>query len=350
MIGLLEQFELAFGNLPKDLKSNQVIYVENNLNPELKLFLEDNLWNIKNIFRENGLEFVYLTGLIDHISDDYFQKRAKFYIPWLKPEDMDALRKACLISIEDLQKKLTPKDADGAVIDGEGQVFKIDVSDPMLFEYQFRRIAEAYGKKKEDVIPPYHIACDEDADYNISSERRPSRRIAPTGEDELTRLFRRVREIVPDCDLRQMLVDRLYQEEVISRVVIGYQSKITLPDYNISIRLSPVEMTFYILFLRHPEGIQLTHLANYRKELLRYYRRYSVNSNDNYEEAIDNLVNTLENGTANTNRTRIKQKINNAFRSAFFEKYARYYMISGEQGEPKKILLPRDKVVWEIDL
>ena len=42
-----------------------------------------------------------------------------------------------------------------------------------------------------------------------------------------------------------------------------------------------------------------------------------------------------------------KEIIRGAFVSQFDDHLARYYYIDGLRGEPKKIALPRDLVVWE---
>ena len=42
MIELLKMFDMAFGQLPNEPNKNQVIYVENNLNPILKEYIESN--------------------------------------------------------------------------------------------------------------------------------------------------------------------------------------------------------------------------------------------------------------------------------------------------------------------
>lgn len=363
MLGILEQFQLGFGKHPNEPDNNLVVYIENDLDLQFKLYVQLNLERIQSIFSDYGLEFIYLTDYVNKVSDVDFQKSAKYNLPWLKPNDINLLRSACAININELQSKLVPKDASGAIIGSKGQFFKIDVHDPQLYEGQFRKIAEAYGHKVE---PDNHVLFrsvprdddwptlrDEPAEYHsvpVESPRQPSTTPTSTAIDPLMRLFNQVRGVVPDWRLWEVLTNELHQEEVISRLEISYKKCLKLLDYNIEIRLSPVEIAFYILFLKHPEGVRLTHLINYRRELIRYYSNYCTNANDNFEDAIDNLIDTQTNNTANINRSRIQAKINRSFRNAFCEAYSRYYTISGERDEPKKILLPRDKVVWNIDI
>ena len=366
MISLLNEFELAFGKLTNEPKSNQVIYVENGLNPNLKIYVQLNLGKLTKLFDDYGLEFVYLTDWIDKVNDADLQQTAKYYIPWLKPTDLEELRNALAINIKELQSRLTPSDASGAVFDSKGQAFKIDVSDPHLFYEQFRQIAEAYAKKafankrkmyyRENFDDLFRKAealiREEEADYIPMPVERESVLESPSLENkELDDLFKQVKALLPPWIIKEMLAEKLRQNEVISRIEISYKKTIYLPDYDITIRLRPVEMAFYILFLKHPEGINFLDLIDYKDELMRYYRHYATNSDpESIKSAIDNVVNPFNENNRNVQRSRIQLAINEAFKGQFYEAYAKNYMITGGRGEEKKITLPREKVVWLADL
>lgn len=363
MISLLNEFELAFGELPNEPISNTVLYLDNNLNPALKLYVSLNIKEIKRIFHGYGLDFIYLKDWIDGVKDSDLCSLAKYYIPWFKDEDLDTLRKACAININELQSRLIPKDVQGATVDGMGCAFKIDVSDPRLFREQFRQIAAAYSKKRQD----YYFELEKNIQilygpppvyYESEKTYSPIPELTSTLEepslcygDDITTLFERVRAILPEWAVRQMLLDKLQEQEVTSRIEISYKKILYLPDYNISIRLRPVEMAFYILFLKHPEGINFKDLLDYRSELMRYYKYYATTSNpEDIEKAIDSVVNPLNDNNRNVQRSRIQYAINEAFKGQFCEAYAQQYMITGEKGKDKKITLPREKVIWLIDI
>jgi hypothetical protein len=56
----------------------------------------------------------------------------------------------------------------------------------------------------------------------------------------------------------------------------GTAYRILLPAYdNLEIKMPPLPKALYILFLRHPEGIVLSSIADYREELLTIYKRLS---------------------------------------------------------------------------
>jgi len=143
----------------------------------------------------------------------------------------------------------------------------------------------------------------------------------------------------------------LKDQEIISRLVITYQGRVILPEYGeLEIKLTPKEKAMYFLFLRHPEGICLKDLPDYRQELLRYYGRVTRSDDkSSIIAAIDKLVDTLS-GDADIQRSKIKAGINRAFTGQFCEQFARWYTINGERARAMRVELPQDKIVWELDV
>ena len=130
--------------------------------------------------------------------------------------------------------------------------------------------------------------------------------------------------------------------EKLSRLVITKDFRIILPDYyNMEIKMEPLVKAVYFLFLKHPEGIIFKFLPDYREELTRIYVNLKPNGmNERVLQSIEDVTNPLLNS--------INEKcarINGAFQ--FDEKLARHYYIEGKRGEPKRIVLPRNLVVWE---
>lgn len=130
----------------------------------------------------------------------------------------------------------------------------------------------------------------------------------------------------------------------LSKLRITKEFKIILEDYgNTEIHLTPLQKTLYILFLRYPNGIILKHLVDYKEEIVDIYLTLSNRESiDSMLESINNLVNPLNN-SVNEKASRIKE----AFISEFIEDIAKNYYLTGSKGEPKKIGLPRELVIWE---
>lgn len=130
----------------------------------------------------------------------------------------------------------------------------------------------------------------------------------------------------------------------LSRLVITKDCQILLPDYNdIEVKMEPLVKAVYFLFLNHPEGIIFKELADYREELLNIYKKLKpMGLNKRTIQSIEDVTNPLLN-SINEKCARIRS----AFVKEFDESLAKNYFVSGERGEAKKIVLPRDLVIWE---
>ena len=142
----------------------------------------------------------------------------------------------------------------------------------------------------------------------------------------------------------------------LSKLVITQDYRFLLPGYGgREVELQPVHKAVYLLFLAHPEGIEFKRLADYRKELTRYYMMTTrLLDRQKIEESVDHLVNPLDNAI-NEKCSRIKK----VFSSLMDEYSASYYIISGHTRKHvagsnriwyerlKVITLPRELVVWE---
>lgn len=131
----------------------------------------------------------------------------------------------------------------------------------------------------------------------------------------------------------------------ISRMTITKDYDIILSDYQKEIKLEPIVKAVYILFLNHPEGISFKHLSDYRKELTDIYQKIKPHGlNERAVRSIEDVTNPLLN-SINEKCSKLKA----AFLSEVPQTFIAQYTITGKSGEPKKIALPRDLVVWEAD-
>jgi len=121
-----------------------------------------------------------------------------------------------------------------------------------------------------------------------------------------------------------------------SPLVMDEEYKIFLPHFeNMEIQMTPLPKALFILFLRHPNGIHLSSLIDYKQELLEIYKLFSYRESwGNMVESINRICNPLE-GAVNENLSRIKR----AFVSRMSMDTAKHYIVSGERGAEKKIML-----------
>ncbi len=123
----------------------------------------------------------------------------------------------------------------------------------------------------------------------------------------------------------------------LSPLVVNNDMKIVLPYYNeVEVKMPAMCRAIYILFLKHPEGIALKDIADYRSELEDIYSIVMPGRNDERaKEAIDNLLDPMSN-TLNEYISKIKR----CFKLCIIDdQLAGNYIITGKRGEPYRITL-----------
>lgn len=209
----------------------------------------------------------------------------------------------------------------------------------------------------DEVLDRMGLLCTQQKDKDLRYCRTTTIGEEPTEEEETQRLMDEVKEKVDRLRQRGVSEWALRQlinpERRLSHLVITPDMVLKLPDYGgITIRLEPLHMAVYLLFLRHPEGIAFKELCDYRDELTRIYmsvrrkRGEPVNLlSAKWRRSIDSIVSPLSN-SINEKCSRI--------RATFLLNFADYlacdYYITGDRGMPKMIKLARDLVEWETDI
>lgn len=129
----------------------------------------------------------------------------------------------------------------------------------------------------------------------------------------------------------------------ISRLTIAKDCTILLTDYQKEVKMEPIVKAIYLLFLKHPEGIAFKYLPDYRKELADIYLEIKpFGLTERAIRSIEDVTNPLLN-SINEKCSRIKV----AFQTEINVTLLKQYIITGKSGEAKRIILPRDLVIWE---
>ena len=131
-------------------------------------------------------------------------------------------------------------------------------------------------------------------------------------------------------DIKKIYVSHFHK--IGNKKIEGYQE----------VKMSPLDKAVYILFLKHPEGINFSYLPDYRGELMEIYKKLM-----NYRTT-DAMLRSVEDVTDPTKNS-INEKcarIRRAFVEAFGSYNAEPYCISGPRGEAKRIELDRKYVDW----
>ena len=128
-----------------------------------------------------------------------------------------------------------------------------------------------------------------------------------------------------------------------SRLIVGVNGPLILPDYGKEVTLTPLQKTVYLLFLNHEEGILFKDLRMHREEMLSIYRRLSNKSSiHEIVRSVDVLSNPLENSMSEK-CARIKE----AFLRVMDDRLAMHYYVRGGRNEPKRIGIDRGLVALQ---
>ena len=395
------RYAIAFKDLPFEPEERQVIYVENLFDERINAIIKDHYESLKRNFKRADLDFVYLPMFFN---DEEIKEKVLYYAPYLTSEIMEKieLRSSYLLGymshIEN-KERIKPSFLYNPQKDGDEWVFQGMTIDLGRDENKAvsLRLSDIISDIEEDLSPQINLcivneecssvkACKmspkpqaeyapistpistwdklkngfhklgrsaEKQEVNnivISESRRPTRRIELTREESPEDFLRELEEIVKKLRLIGVAPAAIHEAiekmELLSRLYITDNLSIFLPDYNnIEIDLTPLYKAVYMLFLNHPEGIILKRLEEHHSELLNYYRQAS--GKDEIPPRMIESVKRLE--TYGNYLNKVITKIRKAFESSFDEHLAKNYIIAGKPGEPFKISLDRDLLVFEDD-
>ena len=139
------------------------------------------------------------------------------------------------------------------------------------------------------------------------------------------------------------LVALLETEQPLMKLTVSRDYRLFLGEQRVEVRMEPLVMAVYLLFLRHPEGIIFKSLPDYRQELTKLYSEVRPwGLTDRALQSIEDVTNPMLN-SINEKCARIKK----AFVGILGSEMAKKYYIKGNRGEPKSIALSSDLVVWE---
>jgi len=340
------------------LASDELVYVAGEDNDVLANFFEMRYGVLEGWGKTIGFKIVYLPDLIKHLTN----KQVLLYrAPYLDMKDLQNVSIGNDYMLRYLENPADRKRIGNGFlrtvktykgIDGEEIVTNrfyplYPNCDESLID-QLHRIGvqiafekKLHEKSKSDEIDEYdnwgpHY---ESAEEDFRSQQ---------DEETIDDLMEEVRERI--CKLRQrgiaehILEELIHPDNRLSRMVITKDRRIILPDYHdMEIKMEPLVKAVFLLFLKHPEGIVFKELPDYRNELAKIYSEVKPsNLPERALQSIEDVTNPLLN-SINEKCARIR----GAFVGKFDNHLAKYYYIDGKRGEPKRIGLSRDLIVWE---
>ena len=141
----------------------------------------------------------------------------------------------------------------------------------------------------------------------------------------------------------QEILSSIHHDQPLQQLIITRNFKIFLGDDRKEVHLEPLVKAVYLLFLKHPEGINFKDLPDYREELTRIYDKIRPwGLSDRALQSIEDVTNPMLN-SINEKCARIRK----AFVTMLDSSVAEYYYIKGIRGQAKRIALPPELILWE---
>lgn len=332
---------------PTDRFSNptfdkQVLYIEQEYNEYINLFICQNLKKIKDIFLQYDLEFIYLPEIIQLPNFKEFiaynnPNEPNFERPVSIKEITSNVTKAILNAAKNTTfvdiKTLNLPNAPALLMKAEYRnngyyqyfvAITFDTNTTSELQGQFDQFA--YKLAHKDELPP----CDCRFDIQPCSCHNEY----PNDIKELIDEVKTKIEILQSRGYLITLMDTLFSQINLSPVKVDREGVITLPNYNIEIKMPPLSRSLYILYLLHPQGISFSTLHEHQLLLKKIYLTISNRTDYNsLQKSIKDLIDPKSN-SFHEKCSRIK----NSFLIHFNNYIAQnYYISSYYEGGSKHI-------------
>lgn len=169
----------------------------------------------------------------------------------------------------------------------------------------------------------------------------------PWGRDEIVQQMQQCAHQLIEIGMDEDEIrENLFSSRQIQDLVITKNGNIELAGWSTTkIKLSPLDKAVYLLFLRHPEGINFSYLPDYREELMGIYKKLmNYRTTASMQKSVEDVTDPTKN-SINEKCARIRR----AFIDVLGNYLASSYYITGNRGETKKIVLDRKHVRWEYE-
>ncbi|ESU24367.1 hypothetical protein FEDK69T_08140 [Flavobacterium enshiense DK69] len=369
-----------------NIPCNYVFYFESEQNPSITDYIDNNFLKLKERFSVAGCNFIYLPNSLSLVIDD-LKTLLGYYLPILLTKDLvnEVIQeyrniKNCSGKLS-IAHKLGEGENDGVsnaffsnyktildhvdyqetcasgflIFTGSGYLAEPKISElDNSFDYNlfFEELAAFSGQvlkqfleepSDEDYMPSFFSGYE----FNFDKLDSESSAIVEELDSKLKAVKDNGQLLVLVPIIKKLLEDHLRQgiscnKSFVCDLLIDTENRIFLLALDKEIKLSFLTKAIYLLFLKHPEGINLKELSKHQKELLTIYTQ--VSNHEDYSKtlkSIENIVN-LETKAIYTHISRIKSE----FYKIMDETYADNYIIAGYRDEIRKVLLENVRVHW----
>ena len=353
---------------------NYVIYFEKEQNKELSLYIRKNFEALKTRFASIDLNFIYQPLVmcssknLEEVIAYYFPQLNYYQIPNLASKEYSekVIKQAVRVAAEGIDEILNKDNFIPSKIDSDELLnlldYKGNIKSGLLFLNMYYGAIGVSDFFYSNSNQNYELFFDDVLLYLKPEECDDMIGNFLPAEDLTEQLDDNTKELVKDIENRltelkdsgqllfliPILKDLLNKQSQkidfnsLSKMEIDYQNKIQLLYFKKEVELSHLTKSIYFLFLKHPEGINLRELGNYKKELLTIYTSVSNQLDyDKMAKSIDDVIN-IETKAIYTHLSRIKS----AFYKIMDASFAKYYIVSGSGEEDRKVLFNTFIITW----
>ena len=330
-----------------DFGQDFVIYFDNNVTLETDRFIRENYISIQERIKSRGRNFFYIPILIEN--------KDNFIVPLLKEcfPDFDDL--SYLAINEDLKNSFNDLNFIEDFFDFinyHGTIKKGCLSSNLSFTILEHKEDESIKQFINDYINylpsltnggNIYYQLDTKALKTLKKETIDSYESIKTNLEKLRENGELILVAPKLYKLLESTIQGIRFDDVASITVTKNFKILIANNENLEIKLSHLTKTIFIFFLIKKEAIHIKELIQHEKMLLSIYKHVSNQlSHDRMKESIQELIKP-NNDSIYTHFLLLKTEIQNHFESHI----AKQYFISGGKGEPKKISLPKEKIIFE---
>lgn len=178
--------------------------------------------------------------------------------------------------------------------------------------------------------------------FCIEDEPAQTRTVFSNVDLQLEDIARQLEELRKQGISEERIRAAIEPKQELSPIEITRDYRILLPNFNKEIVLQPIVKAVFLLFLRHPKGINFKDMSDYREELISLYIAITDRIDQRViDKSISSLCNPISN-SIHEKCTRIREVITQCLGTQL----APNYCITGKRGEDKRIPLPEDMITW----
>ena len=379
------------GKAPFHFDCDTYLYLENTYNESLNQCIEKNLDLIDKVFKEYGFQFVYLPKWnpcrdnirLANITDEQERLVYHFLDKVSTPEYTHLLCKALHIDKEEINSGIFHF----ACYMYDDSLVKTEIIQTRFTHFSMQEVTdetiEEFCRRYCDMIVdgrsrPGGCYSAVKLKRNLSNwdfyeiQGRPSENYAdytfPEDMKDIAENIKKEIETLKEGGYFELLLHTLGDETInelrnvklnpsLSKIEITTDYKIMLKDYGKEVKMTPLQKTLYIFYLRHPEGVAFKMLSAYYDELLAIYKVLSNREDlQKQQHSIRRLVDATDNAI-NEKCSRIKEAFLKVVDDFIAQNY--YICLKKEQYKDegitytnllKRIILPRDLINYPTDI